>query len=44
VGATNPFDALGASFGPGVVRAALFALVLTWLAAVARRKGFVLKL
>ena len=44
LGGSNPYWALGGSFAPGVIRAALFALALTWAAAVARRKGFVLKL
>jgi predicted acyltransferase len=44
VGARNPYWVLGNSFAPGLGRALVFALALTWLAAIARRKGFVLKL
>ncbi len=40
----NPFGALGGSFAPGFTRALVFAGAMTWLAALARRKGFVLKL
>lgn len=44
LGVTNPFGALGRSFAPGFTRALLFAVAMTWLAALARRRGLVLKL
>ncbi len=44
LGVKNPFWTLGNSFAPGFTRAVLFALAMTWLAALARRKGLVLKL
>ncbi|HEX9106628.1 MAG TPA: DUF5009 domain-containing protein [Longimicrobiales bacterium] len=43
-GAENPFGMLGESFWPGFTRAVLFALAMTWGAAWARNRKFVLKL
>ncbi len=44
LGITSPFGALGDSFVPGFTRAVLFAVAMTWAAAWARRRKFVLKL
>lgn len=44
LGVANGYAALGGAFATGVARAAAFALALTWVAAVLRRRGFVLKL
>jgi len=44
VGAKNPFWTMGASFWPGFARAIVFAVLMTWGAAWARKRKFVLKL
>ncbi|HET9982317.1 MAG TPA: DUF5009 domain-containing protein [Longimicrobiales bacterium] len=44
LGVANSYAALGGTFTTGVARAAAFAVALTWLAAVLRRRGLVLKL
>lgn len=44
LGVVDVYWTLSASFWPGLARSVVFALALTWIAAVARRRGFVLKL